>query len=233
MSYSSIGNFGYSMNPVMSNPLSYCAVSGLDAMFNHTTGYNLDSPDGQQCQLFMSQYCGNKWDGVCEYMSKDEKRGAYPNTVQKCGGPNGSCFSSGIGNQLTKGQVLIRNSMAERFLKKMSGNCQRNYEPFDPTVADSPLVSRWMPTNSGCQTAGACNNSACIPIYGVDYKTIDQDPIMNKVLNQPWIAMDILVNIYNNAVLSGYINLLKGTKIYRLFSTPQFQQIVKERVYTV
>lgn len=224
--YTTIGNFGPKAVSAMSNPLSYCAVSGLDSMFNHTMGAYLDGPNSSQCQLFMSQYCANNWDGVCEYLSKDTQRGGYPNTVAQCNGPNGSCFGSGLGSMATKGQVLLRNTAQEKYLVAMSANCRRDYEPFDPTVADSPLISRWV---SGQSCPG--NGNACIPIYGVDPTTIDADPVMDKILNQPWICMDILVNIYNNARQTGQLSQLANTKLGQFFNSPQFLQIVRGNVY--
>lgn len=232
-----IGNFGPSKPLGQSNPLSYCMLSGLDSGFMHTLGSGSDllSHNGSQCQLFMAQYCSNNpkgWDGVCEYMSQDTNR-SYPNTVQQCNGPSGSCFGSGLGNALTKGQILIRNTAQEKYLKGMSSNCTRVYEPFDPTVADSPLVSRWQPGgDQSCMSAGNCNASnKCIPIYGVDEKTIDTDPVMNKLLDQPWIGMDILVNIHNIANSTGTIHKLKGTRLHDFFQTKNFQSIVKSQMY--
>lgn len=240
MSYATIGSFGPNKPLGQSNPLSYCLLSGLDSGFLHTLGSGSDilGPDGAQCQLFMAEYCAfnpKGWDGVCEYLSKDTKRGGYPNTVQQCNGPSGSCMNSGTetGNSLTKGQTLIRNTAQEKYLKGMSSNCVRVHEPFDPTVADSPLISRWQPGgNQSCMSNGNCNASnKCIPIYGVDPATIDSDPVMNKLLDQPWIGMDILVNIHNIAQATGDIHKLKGTRIHNFFSTGDFQSIVKSQMY--
>jgi hypothetical protein len=87
---------------------------------------------------------------------------------------------------------------------------------------------------NACGTSGNCNSAnKCIPIYGVDPKTIDNDPVMNKVLAQPWIAMDILVNIYNHASRSGELQNLTGTKLYKFFMTDDFQQIVASKMYKV
>jgi hypothetical protein len=86
------------------------------------------------------------------------------------------------------------------------------YEQFDPTVASSPLIAFW----SG-------NGGSCIPIYAVDPKTIDQDPVMTKILNKPIIAWSVLVNIYNTAKRKNTLNNLKGTRIYKFFMSNQFQ----------
>lgn len=241
-SYASIGNFGPGVNnSPQSNPLSYCTLTGLDSGFMHTLGSagTLSGPGNSQCQLFMAQYCATNpegWNGVCEYMSQDTNRGANPNTIQSCNGPSGSCFGSGIGNALTNGQILILNTAQEKYLVGMSSNCQRVYEPFDPTVAGSPMVSKWMPVAnmSACANGQGCNASnKCIPIYAVNPKTIDNDPVMNKLLAQPWIGIPLLQNIYLNAVRMNTLQSLVGTKLYRFFMNPQFQQIVKSGMFKV
>lgn len=236
-SYANISNFG-SGTSAQSSPLATCAVSTLESGFNATLGSNsLVGPESSQCQLFMGSYCGrpgpNGWDGVCEYLSQDNSQW-LPNSMGACNGPSGSCFSGGLGNSITKGQMLIRNSASERFLTAMSSNCQRDYEPFDPTVANSPLIGRWKPMTEGCGSMGNCNgDNTCVPIYSVDPNTIDNDVVMNKLLAQPWIALDILVNIYNNAVSSGNIRNLVGTKLGNFFKNPTFQGIVKSGMYRV
>jgi hypothetical protein len=64
----------------------------------------------------------------------------------------------------------------------------------------------------------------------VDEKVIDNDPVMNKILAQPWIAMDILINIFNHRKRSGTLEKLRGTKLYRLYGNPGFAQLAKTNV---
>lgn len=221
MSYAKIGQFGSSSSS-LSNPLSYCAVSQLDSSFNHTLG-RLNGPDSGKCQAFMAGYCANKWDGVCEYMSHNQTR-HYPNTVQQCNSGGGSCQGGGLGNALSRGELLIRNTAQEKYMKAMPTNFERKYEPFDPTVADSPLIGKWVPTGNSCGS-GLCNAGENIyaPIYDVDPKTIDSDPVMQKLLANPKIAPDILLNIYNTNKNLGTLDKLQGTKLYGMFSSPGFQ----------
>jgi len=71
----------------------------------------------------------------------------------------------------------------------------------------------------------------CVPIYDVDEKTIDDDPLMNKILLQPYVALDILINICVNRLKNKTIFRLKGTKLYDLFASPEFQAIIKSGQY--
>lgn len=233
MSYATISDFGKGAN-TQSNPLALCATSTLDSNFNNTLGgNNISGPGNQQCQIFMAGYCAGNWDGVCEYMSKDQAR-VSPTIVQSWYGPQGNYLTAlGIGSNLTKGQLLIRNTAAEKYLKSMSANCKRHYEPFDPTVADSPLVSRWIPSgySSDCKTDEYLFSSMCKPVYGVDPETIDNDIVMDKILQQPDIALDILVNIYNTAVANGDIKKLLNKKIGKLFVDPTFQKVAKSGLF--
>ena len=165
MEYTTINNFGSSVNNNTSNPLSYCAVSGIDSGFMHTlgSGSGLVGPNSTNCQKFMSGYCANKWDGVCEILSEDNSR-HYPNMH------NPIISKRHIGN-LTRGQILIRNTASEKYLKLMSSNCTREYHPFDPITTDTHLISKWV-----------SSHGTCIPVYDVDLNTIENDAVMNKIL---------------------------------------------------
>lgn len=126
--YNEIINFGCNSKSATTNPLSYCAVNPLESGFNHTLGYSYITPQSEQCQIFMGDYCANKWDGICEYLSHNHNI-MYPNMLQNCNNPSGSTYGTGLGNRLTEGQILIRNTAAAKYLKYMSGNCTRVYQP--------------------------------------------------------------------------------------------------------
>jgi hypothetical protein len=213
------------------DPLSYCLVSGIESGFNHTIGggNSMLGPESSQCQLYMAQYCAqNGNSGECAYAFNDNNI-IYPNTVASCNAPNGSCGGPGLGNGLTKGQFLLRNVASEKYLVAMSGNCVRVYEPFDPTVAMSPMISKWTPSGNSCAGSNNCvgDDNVCIPIYDVDAKTIDDDNIMNRILAQPWVAADILFNIYNNRMRTRRMGELARTKLGQFFASPGFQKLVK------
>jgi hypothetical protein len=225
--YDQIGNFGSNSN-IQSNPVSYCFTSALDSSFAHggVGGNGYMGADNKQCQIFMGAYCADEWNGVCEYASRNIQTGGVVNFLAPCNGMQG-------GTEVTKGDVLVRNTASEKYLQKMSSNCQRVYEPFDPTTAGSPLISTWKPASEGCGSGNCPSTNSCIPIYGVDPKTVDADPVMNKILAKPQIAMDILINMYTNMVKIGSLHLLRGTKLYQYFSSATFQNIVNSKLYNV
>lgn len=208
MSYKCISDFGQSINNVSANPLTYCMTSELNSAFNHgALGQTISGPYSQNCQSFMSSYCAENWNGICEAKSRDQTT-LYPNTLQQ----HGTCKV----NNLTAGEMLLLNTAIKKYMSKMIGPCDIRYEPFDPTVSNSPLIAIWN------------NTSGCIPIYEVDPEEIDSDPVMNKILEKPAIAWNLLVNIYNTAVNKNTLHLLKNTKLYKFFQSKLFQTYIAE-----
>lgn len=215
--YSCISNFGKGASKAPSNnPLTYCLAQTVDNMFMHGgISDGVTSADGRNCQAFMSEYCANNWDNSCEYASNNSYK-YYPNMIH-------NCKMGSTSGKLTSGEILIQNTAMRKYLSKMHGTndgngcrgCTIRYEPFDPTVADSPMISFW-------------NNEYCIPEYEVNPKEIDSDPVMNKILAKPIIAWSLLVNIYNTARRKETLKDLKGTKIYRLFQSSGFQKYIEK-----
>lgn len=222
--YKCISNFGQSAaNNPENNPLTYCLMQSLDNEFNHgAIAETIASPYGRNCQAFMAEYCAkNGWNDICEYASQNNST-IYPNNLDNCSSNNQVAC-----NGITAGEALVANTAARKYLSAMSSNCSMKYEPFDPTVAASPLISYW---------SGSCNeqgNSQCIPIYEVDPAKIDKDPVMNKILSKPIIAWSILVNIYNTAVRLNKLDTLKGTKIHKFFMSNAFQHYIKQKTMTL
>lgn len=218
--YAKIKDFGPSVSKVQTNPLSYCLAESLDSQFLHGgIGKTVSDAYGKNCQAFMSDYCAGEWNDVCEYASQN-KNSTYPNHLQMCGGTiDPDC---GPLQGFTQGEILIRNTAAKKYLKQIGGDFSLKWQPFDPTVADSPLISTW---EGSCQSQG---NSRNIPVYEVDPNTIDNDHVMNKILAKPSIAWGMLVNIHNTALRKQNLHTLKGTKIYNFFQTVPFQNYIKE-----
>lgn len=208
-SYKQLSNFGSNAHSAVNNPLTYCVNDTLDQRFLHGSHSDTLGQHSRSCQLFMSEYCANKWDGFCEVASKNVSN-RYPNNAERC------TFSGGSTN-LTAGEILIRNTAARKYLVKMH-NATKKYEPFDATVPTSPMISYWVSDNCNYSNAG-------VPEYAVNPKTIDGDIVMNKILVNPGIAMDILINIYNTMKRYGTLTQLKGTRLgnfYNIF--PYFVQ---------
>lgn len=214
--YTSIGLFGQgAANAPNNDPLTYCLNTELDSLFMHGGTGELYGKDSKHCQSFMSEYCAQNWDNVCEYASRKTNM-VYPQYFPN----NLARFGSGLQYRMPEGDILIRNTAAKKYLKEM-GNCFKKWESFDPTVASSPLISYW-------QTNGEVMRTGCIPVYEVDATTIDQDPVMNRILVKPEIAIDILVNIFNTANRKGTLHLLSNTKLGNFYKSPYFQVYVQK-----
>ena len=218
MSYKYISQFGSSINNYEnSNPLSYCLFDNVDSGFDHgPRGIDRSGKYSANCQSYMSSFCAeNSKNGVlhpyCEFLSKDEET-RIPNSLAILNNPNVAC------GLMTFGDVLIQNTAAKKYLVEMGGACKLKYSQFDPTVANSPYVHYW---GSSINSQG---NDGCVPVYEVNPHTIDNDPIMNKILDKPYIGWNILVNIYNTAVRKNKLHLLKGTKLYIFFHSKYFQK---------
>ena len=185
---------------ILENPLSYCMTSDLERGFLHGSSSVTLGKDSKSCQDYMGEYCSAEWDNFCELASRDKSK-FFPN--------NNTHFTGHQISGMTSGENLIRNTASKKYLKKML-NCQRVSRPFDPTVASSPSISYW-------------SGNSCVPIYSVDATKIDSDVVMNKILEKPDIASDILINIFNTMKREGTLNTLKGTRLWEFYTkTPYF-----------
>jgi hypothetical protein len=192
--YRNIKDFGQNMKSDATNPLTYCINSNTDQRFLHGADANYYGQYSRNCQAFLADYCAQGWDAFCENAAQNVNI-SYPNHLE---------FS--IPN-MSAGDILIRNAAIRKYLKKMDGNCIRTFEPFDPQVADSPLIYFWdIPSNLNYV-------SKCLPCFSVDPHTIDKDPIMDKLLQNPRIGLDILINIHNTMYKEGNLHKLRGTKL--------------------
>ena len=61
-----------------------------------------------------------------------------------------------------------------------------------------------------------------VPEYVVEPDKIDEDIVMNKILEKPIIAMNILVNIYNTMKRYGTLSKLRGTKLGNFYNTNNY-----------
>ena len=203
-SYRLVSEFGPNSYSDVNNPLSYCLNDTMDQRFLHGSHADTLGQHSKSCQMFLSDYCSKNWDQFCEFASQNTSK-MYPYHGENCSLP------TSIGcNNLTAGESLIRNTASRKYLVKML-NCNKVYEPFDPTVATSPMISYWVPNKCSY-------TSACTPVYEVDAKTIDNDIVMDKILQKPEIALNILINIFNTMKRKGNLNTLKNTKLGLFYS---------------
>lgn len=212
--YTKIIQFGPgAQSSAVNNPLTYCLNQTLDNKFLHgTLGDVLGSQHGKHCQMFLSDYCSNNWDGYCEYASLNTNK-IYPNNIQECGG---SETSVACGN-LNAGEVLIQNSARKKYCK-MTGDFTRKCEPFDPTVANSPMV---------CYDVKGGYSNSVLMCEVEDPSNIDNDPVLNKVLDNPHIAIQMLVNMYNTMKRKGTLESISNTRLGRFFNTSDFQVYIQ------
>jgi len=203
--YADISKFGPNAYSPVNNPLTYCLGDDMNQRFQHGAS-NIDTygQNSRPCQLYMAEYCSQGWDAVCEYASKNTNI-SYPNQAQNCGDASDvACYG------LNAGEVLIHNTAARKYLIKMH-NAHQKYEPFDPTVPNSPMISYWVSDNCSYGAPG-------VPEYAVDPATIDDDLVMDKILRKPVIAMNILINIYNTMKRYGTLPQLQGTKLGQFYT---------------
>jgi hypothetical protein len=199
-SISSLGNRGFS---AINNPITYCINDTIDPYFLHGDTYlNHGGQNSGQCQLFLSDYCAQGWDQYCELASKNINT-RYSNIMDNFGNSN---YSYG----LTSGEVLIRNTAIRKYLIKMIAG-KKIFQPFDPTVADSPMISSWKWDDFNYP------NKLMKPVFSVDPTTIDNDIVMDKILMKPSIAKDILLNIYQTMKSNDNLFELNNTKLGRFF----------------
>ena len=201
--YKSVSDFGSNAYSPVNNPLTYCMNDTMDKSFLHGGYSDTLGQHSKSCQLFMSEYCSDKWDEFCDLASRNTNI-QYPNNAEGCTNA-GDIACRGM----TAGEALIHNTAARKYLVKMH-NAHKKYQPFDPTVPTSPMISYWVSDNCSYSNAG-------VPEYAVDPAKIDSDVVMDKILAKPIIAMNILINIYNTMKRHGTLGGLKGTKIGKFY----------------
>lgn len=207
MSYTTIYNFGTCNNNQKQedNPLGYC-IGNSTVGQRLASGSHADSITGQesrQCQHFLSEYCASNWDNHCELASRNTNKMSYPDTYSNTTRCNL--------NDLTIGESHIVSTAERKYLYKMRGAVQK-HEPFDATVATSPLITYWEGFNP-------------IPEYIVDPSTIDDDIVMNKILEKPQIATQLLYNIYTTMKRYGVVGRLDGTELGKYYTYNGFRLV--------
>lgn len=210
-------------NEYSRNPLLYCALNEMDSQFLHGAQGRIFGRYNKHCSEFLAARCANNWDELCEAISHD-KETRFPNEA----GPLGSVYIDGLKSPcLTYGDQLTRDAAFKRF-RSETKNCNVKCEPFDPTVPNSPLICYESKVScaSGpvpeavCQGASAEAYGSCESVFVVSpeqAKMLDMDPLMNKLLDKPDLAMDLLEQIYLNMKKAGTLGLLRQTRLGRFY----------------
>lgn len=201
MSYCKLIKFGSTAVtdlPVYDNdPLTYCIGTNASQRFNHGSNAAIYGQNSNACQVLLAQKCADKWDDVCEYASSFPANSEYATRADTMGA--GSWDVVG----LTPGEILVRNTAQEKYRCAMH-YCEKKTEAFAPTNPSSPLISYYVGNN-------------CVPEYEVDAKLIDGDCVMNKILDNPKIAIQLLKNIKNTMIRKGTFKTLTGTRLGRFY----------------
>jgi hypothetical protein len=201
--YKRISDFGggrLNNLPVYNNdPLTYCLGNNISQRFNHGSHADLYGQNSKPCQVFLAQRCAKKWDDICEYASNPRTNDEFATPVETLG--TGMHQIMG----LNSGDILLRNTAMEKYRVAIA-NCDLRREAFEPMSPASPQITYF--------TGRYCN-----PIYSVNPVGIDNDPVMNRILFNPRIALDILINIKNTMSRDGTIAQLNGTRLGQFFKT--------------
>ncbi len=221
--YRSISDFAPNIdNEYSRNPLLYCTLSEMDSQFLHGAQGRIFGRYNKHCSEFLASRCANHWDELCDAVSKD-KETRYPNEA----GPSGSVYvDTPAAPCLPYGEQLIRDAAFKRF-RSTTKDCNVKCEPFDPTVPNSPLIC--YETKVSCASGpvpeevcvGACDGyGQCQSVFTISpeqAQLLDMDPLMNKLLNKPDIAMDLLEQIYLNMKQQGTLGLIRQTRLARFY----------------
>jgi len=202
--YRSINDIGRNFKSDVDNPITYSINDTISQRFLHGGNSYKYGQNSKPAQAFLSEYCSQNWDSACELASQN-KNDYFPNNLVY------GNFDSRPYNfkGLNAGETLVRNTICKKYLVGM-GNCVPKYEPFDPLVADSPMIVSWV-SNSG--------TNDCIPVYDVNHNEIEDDYVMHKLLDKPSIALDVLINIYNTRKRIGTLKELKNTRLGKFYKS--------------
>jgi hypothetical protein len=205
MSYAKIRNFGTSTT----QPNYYAAalnstINGNFYMAQPAFQFDNRSLNGQ---LLLSSHIAdnseksNKFDDV-SLAAINLKGSGFPNQV-----PNSYYDSKPYSPNtvLQYGDMFVENAARMRYCIYPNGSYYKfPYNPYDP---DSPMLTQIIGTDS------------LTPVCTVDPSRVDNDPLMNRILEQPEKHTNLLNNIYKNT------KGLEGTRLGQFFAdnTPYFK----------
>lgn len=214
--YRQISDFAPDMdNSYSADPVFYCTTDFLDSQFLHGPQGRIFGRYNTNCSEFISQRCAKNWDELCEAISHDRET-KYPNTA----GPLRTYSKSE--SCLPYGEQMVRDTAFKKY-KTMTMNCNLKCEPFDPTVPNSPMICyetrmSCPPDSTSC--LGTAEGGACQSIYSItadQAKVLDQDPVMNRILDKPDIALDLIEQIYTTMKKENTLELIRNTRLGRFY----------------
>lgn len=208
---------------ISTDPLTYCMLDSFNSqMLNGPTGKQ-NGKYSQHCSQFLSNRCAIEWDAACEAVSQDMNM-YYPNTGQPV------TSQSRLSN-LSYGDKIVRDTAFKRFRSNVY-DCNLVCTPFDPLVANSPLVCYDTPSGTaigpskGTLHFGEVEQGGCKSEYEVtteQAQQLNQDIVMNKLLRAPWIAPDLLQTMYTTMKNKGTLGMLKGTYLGAYYEQMMYQ----------
>jgi hypothetical protein len=179
----------------LANPLTYSIIPTFNSMFVHGAGISTmnNRTWSRNVQNFMAEYCagGNElsdkqcpWNGFCDAYKSLNTDTVWANSavIDTQAYTTAQKF---IGYVPTQGEQLVHNAAERRFLHFLSTTSYE--EPFDYTVANSPMVRYY----SHLYVPGPCivRNLDCP-------KDVEEDSVVKKMLENPQACLDVLVRIY-------------------------------------
>lgn len=217
-------------NEITTDPLLYCVLDTMDSQFLHGATGRTFGKYNEHCSEYLSTRCALNWDGVCETISRDNET-RFPNT----GGPLPRYNILGqyipVPTGLTYGQQIIRDTAFKKYKVQLT-DCNVYCEPFDPTVANSPLVCYEArtscsvgPTNYNV-CLGVSEGGMCESVYKIvqeQVSSLDTDPVMNKILDNPKLAPDLIDQIYWTMKGENTLGILQGTRLYKYLQYAGYQ----------
>lgn len=212
MSYAKIIRFGDSLANALpvysSDPLTYCIGNDVHQRFNHgASNADIYGQNSQMCQIYLAQRCAQNWDAVCEKAYDPTTNEEYRTRALTAA----SATTTPIAG-LSSSEILLLNTAHEKYLVSMAGDCQMKVEPFNPIDPASPTVAHYV-------------GRYCVPSFAIkDPSTIDRDPVMNRILNNPRIARQLLTNIRNTMARMGTLHELRGTRLGAYFQLDKMKR---------
>ena len=213
--YASIKNFGqgvYKASLGDNAPLQFCLTDTMDKNFYSVIG-DLYGPRSDRCQAYMAERCSKNWDGYCEYsyQTNNTTHGQWPNDQYWPNTEQNNVFGPEYNQPATTGQQLLQNASARKYCTYPTAT--KRCEPFDPLNPDSPTITMYEFGGKGA-----------VPVCTVDPNGLDDDPLMNRMLDNPRVVAPTLINIMNTCKREGID--LSGTRLGK-FSDRYFEQMKK------